>query len=102
MNAEIDAARMKQLRLMILSNMNRMYPTPLQVRTLFRVMVSFDEGYSLSLMEKDVTYLRQKGYVQFIDETLGGGLSFERKVLGLTAAGKEIADKTQTDEALEI
>ena len=102
MNADRNALKMKQIRQMILSNLNRMYPTPLVVRTLYRVMIAFDEHYSLSLLEKDVTYLNQKGYVEWIDDKLGGGDDFEKKVLGLTAEGKEIADRTQTDKALEI
>lgn len=102
MNRDIDAVKMKQARLLILENLNRLYPSPIQVCTLFRVMVAMDEHYSLSLMAKDVAYLRQKGYLEFIDEKLGGGTDFERKVLGLTAEGKEIADRTQTDKALEI
>ncbi len=102
MTRDINAVKMKQVRTTILGNLNRMYPTPLQVRTLYRVMIAFDENYSLSLMEKDVTYLKQKGYVEYIDEMLGGGDSFEKKVLALTAEGKEIADRTQTDDALEI
>ena len=102
MTQKIDAVRMKQLRLLILSNLNRMYPTPLQVRTLLLVMVGFDENYSSSLLQKDLMYLKQKGYIVWIDEKLGGADSFEMKVLGLTAEGKEIADRTQTDKALEI
>ena len=102
MNADRDAIKMKQIRVMLLSNLNRMYPTPLLVRTLYRVMVSFDENYSLSLLEKDVTYLKQKGYVEYVDEKVGGYGDFDKKFIGLTAAGKEIADKTQTDDALEI
>ncbi len=97
-----DVVKLKQVRITILSNLNRMYPTPLQVRTLYRVMVAFDENYSLSLLEKDVTYLKQKGYVNYIDERIGGFDSFEKKFIGLTAPGKEIADRTQTDKALEI
>jgi len=102
MTRDINAVKMKQVRITILGNLNRMYPTPLQVRTLYRVMIAFDENYSLSLLEKDVTYLKQKGYVEWLDELLGGEDSFEKKFLALTAEGKEIADRTQRDEALEI
>lgn len=101
-NQDPDAVRMKQTRLMILSNLNRLYPTPIQIQMLFRVMVSFDETYSMSLLEKDVVYLKQKEYVEYIDERIGGYYYFQRKFLGLTAKGKEIADRTATDDALEI
>lgn len=103
MNQDPLAVRIKQARRLILSNLNRVYPTPLQVRTLYRVMCTFDENYSLDLMEKDVVYLKQKKYLSYVDEAIGGiGGGFENKFLGLTAAGKEIADRTQTDKALEI
>lgn len=102
MSAESDAIKLKQVRILILNNLNRLYPTPLQIRTLFRVMCGFDENYDLSLLQKDVIYLRQKGYIYFIDEKLGGAESFDKKCVSLTAKGKEIADRTQTDDALEI
>ncbi len=97
-----EAIKKKQIRQLILSNLNRVYPMPLQIRTLYRVMLGFDENYDLSLLEKDVTYLKQKDYVEYIDDKIGGADSFSDKVLGLTAEGKEIADRTQTDDALEI
>ena len=87
---------------MILNGLNRMYPTPVMVRTLHRVMCGFDEHYDMSLLQKDVTYLKQKGYIEYIDDRLGSADRFEDKCIGLTAEGKEIADRTQTDEALEI
>lgn len=101
-NQPPDAVRMKQTRLTILSYLNRLYPTPLQVCTLFRVLLAFDETYSLSLLTKDVTYLKQKGYVEFVDDKIGGFEHYNKKFVGLTAEGKEIADRTATDEALEI
>jgi len=65
-------------------------------------MCGFDEHYDLSLLQKDVTYLKQKGYIMYVDDRLGGADKFEDKCIGLTAEGKEIADRTQTDNALEI
>ncbi len=102
MSSKTDAVKLKQVRQLILGNLNRLYPTPLQVRTLFRVMCSFDENYDMSLLEKDLTYLKDKGYVKYIDDALGGSERFEQKCIGLTAEGKEITDRTQTDPALEI
>jgi len=102
MNTDPEAVKKKQVRLMILNSLNRLYPTPLQVRTLYRVMCGFDENYDISLLEKDITYLKQKGYLEYIDDKLGGAGSFRDKCVGLTARGKEIADCTQKDDALEI
>jgi len=97
-----ESVRIKQTRCLILSSLNRLYPTALQVETLYRVMCGFDENYDFSLLLKDVTYLKQKGYVEFIDDKLGGAETFRQKCIGLTAEGKEIADRTQRDTALEI
>jgi len=94
--------RIKQTRCLLLSNLNRMYPTPVQVKRLQRVMVGFDEHYDQELLKKDLTYLRQKAYIYYVDERIGGADSFEGKFVSLTAEGKEIADRTQTDKALEI
>jgi len=94
--------KMKQARIIILNSLNRLYPTPLMVGTLYRVMCGFDEHYDFSLLQKDVTYLKQKGYIEYIDDRLGSADRFADKCIGLTAEGKEIADRTQTDPALEI
>jgi len=97
-----ETVKMMQMRLLILNNLNRLYPTPLQVRTLYRVLCGFDENYSISLIQKDITYLKQKGYLEYIDERIGGATGFGEKCIGLTAEGKEIADRTQINGALEI
>jgi len=102
MTRDAEVVKLKQLRRFIISNLNRLYPTPLQIVTLFRVMISFDEHYDMSLLQKDVAYLKQKGYVEFVDDSFGGFPSFKDKYVGLTAEGKEIADRVQLDEALEI
>lgn len=102
MNADRDAVKMKQLRVMILQSINRLNPGGVLVRTLYRSIIGFYENYSLSLLDKDIWYLKKKGYVEYVDNKLGGTDIFEEKVIGLTAEGKEIADRTQTDDALEI
>jgi len=99
---EVEPTKIKQMRIFILENLNRVYPTPLQVRTLFKVIVGFDENYDKSLLAKDLSYLKQKDYIEYVDEYLGGSDTFEAKFVGLTAEGKEIAERTQTDPALEI
>jgi len=102
MRKDPEAIKIMQMRRLILSNLNRLYPTPLQIQTLYRVLCGFDEHYTLSLLAKDAAYLHQKDYIEFIDEQIGGSGSFEKKFIGLTYAGKEIADNIQSDSALEI
>jgi len=102
MSTDRDAAKMKQTRVIILQHIDRLNPGGVLVRMLYRSMVGFDENYSFSLLDKDIWYLKKKGYVEYVDDKLGGEDVFEKKVIGLTAEGKEIADRTQTDSALEI
>lgn len=102
MAKDAHTIKMQQVRIAILNNLNRLYPQPLMVKSLYRVLCGFDEHYSISLIQKDLTYLKQKGYVEYIDEKIGGMGEFANKFVGLTADGKEIADGTDTDSALEI
>lgn len=102
MSKNPEVLKIMQMRKFILQNLNRLYPTPIQVDTLYRVMCGFDEHYDYSMLAKDLSYLQQKGYVEFIDEKIGGMNTFRKKVVGLTAEGKEMAEGTQCDPALEI
>ena len=102
MGKDAEAVKMVQMRKLILSNLNRLYPMAVQVRTLYRVMVAFDEHYDISLLAKDLAYLKAKGFLFYVDEAIGGADRFVDKCVSLTAEGKEIADRTQTDPALEI
>jgi len=53
-------------------------------------------------LQKDISYFEQKGYIEWVDDKLGGADDFWQKVCKLTSSGKEIAEGTQTDPALEI
>jgi len=98
-----EAVKIKIQRNRILSVLDTMYPTPLQLGTLYESGCCYiDPAYSFELFTKDISYLKDKGYVEFIDEKIGGAGEFKKKVVGLTARGKEIAEQTQTDPALEI
>jgi hypothetical protein len=79
-----------------------MYPTPVQLGTIFDSIGYVDPAYVFSLFQKDIAYLEAKKYIEFIDEKVGGASEYRKKVCGLTAEGKEIAERTQTDPALEI
>lgn len=98
----VDAAKIKIMRKRILENLNMLYPTGMQLDSLLRTVIPFDAAYSRQLFEKDITYLKSKKYIEFVDERIGGADSFYKKVADLTVEGKEIADGTMTDEALEI
>lgn len=96
-----DAFRIKLLRRKLLEHLNMVYPSGMPADALCRTLISLDPTYDLDLMKKDAYYLHDKGYLEFVDEAIGG-LPFARKVARLTADGKEIADRTDSDDALEI
>lgn len=100
--ADAEAIKIKHMRKMILRNLNFMYPSGLRLDSLYRTVLGIDITYDESLFQKDVTYLHEKGYIDFLDELIGGAGEFKKKVAKLTPEGKEIADRTQTDPALEI
>ncbi len=101
MAEKIDIVKIKQARGRLLTNLNLFYPSPVQLGTLFRTVCD-DPAYNKALFLKDITYFQQKGYIEFVDDLLGGADEFMKKVSKLTAMGKEIAEGTMTDPALEI
>ena len=101
MTDRIDAIRIKQTRRLLLRNLEQLYPTPIRLDSLFRTAL-IDPTYDWDLFKKDITYLFDKGYIEFIDDVIGGAGKFAHKVIKLTATGKEIAETTRTDPALEI
>ena len=102
MNPAAKAIIIKQARRQILRNLDIVYPSGLTMKSLYQTVCSVDEMYDFNLLVKDIAYLRDKGYVKYIDDALGGMGSVEKKVVKLTADGKEVAEGTDSDEALEI
>ena len=97
-----DAIKIKHIRKRLLMNLNILYPSPISVEALYRTVCHFDPTYDFSLYDKDITYFIDKGWLVFIDDKIGGFKDFRKKVIKLTAKGKEIAEGTGVDEALEI
>jgi len=102
MGTEPEILKIKLARKRILSFLNMMYPTPLQVGTIYDSIGYIDSTYDMQLFQKDLAYLKAKDWIEFVDEKIGGAARFKNKVICLTATGKEIAEQTQTDPALEI
>lgn len=100
--SRIDAMIIKQQRRSLLTNLNLLYPTPFQAQTIYRTVCGYDHTYDFANFRRDVYYFRDKGWIRFVDEPLTPAHSFEEKVVILTAAGKEIAEQTMTDPALEL
>jgi len=98
----IDAYKIKAKRKILLMLLNIMYPSPLTNRQLFRSSSDGDQAYDISIFKKDIAYFFDKGWLEYVDNKIGGFRDFEDKVIKLTAKGKEIAEGTNIDEALEI
>ena len=101
MSHKLEATRIKQQRGFLLTNLNLFYPSPVQLGSLYRTLCE-DPLYNRALYKKDITYFQQKGYIEFVDDAIGGADEFDKKVVRLSAKGKEIAEQTMTDPALEI
>jgi hypothetical protein len=97
-----DAFRIKQSRKRLLTNLNILYPSPITTGELYRTVCHLDPTYDFSLFQKDIIYFSDKGWLEFIDDRLGGFDEFRKKVIKLTAEGKEISEGTKMDKALEI
>jgi len=97
-----ESIKIKQARRQIFHNLDLVYPSGLFVRYLYQTVCAIDEMYDFNLFAKDIAYLRAKNYIYFIDDIVGVKSPFERKIVKLTASGKEIAEQTRADPALEI
>jgi hypothetical protein len=97
-----DAFKIIQSRKRLLTNLNILYPSAISTGELYRTVCHLDPTYDFSLFQKDIAYFKDKGWIEFIDDRLGGFDDYRKKVIKLTAEGKEIAEGTEIDEALEI
>jgi hypothetical protein len=97
-----ERIRIIEDRKRLLQYLDMMYPSPMKVESLFECILYVNPDLQPTIYRKDVFYLREKDYIEFVDEKLGGFADFNKKVIKLTARGKEIAEQTLTDPALEI
>ncbi len=98
----LQAFKIKQCRNHILDNLDMVYPSGMTTKGLYLTVCHIDPLYDRNLFGKDVTYLHEKGYVTYVDDKIGGMPDFDKKVVKLTAQGKEIAEQTRNDPALDI
>lgn len=98
----IDAEKKKQARRLILDALNVLYPTPIQCKQLYRIILGIDCTYEKAFAQKDVAYLQDKGYVRVNRNELDEGWSWDTQMITLSADGKEVADQIMSDPALEI
>jgi hypothetical protein len=88
----------------ILTNLNLLYPTAVRLDTLYRTVCGYDPTYGKDLFAKDICYFADKRWISFLDAAIGGvgQGNFLSRVIKLTADGKEIAEQTMSDPALEL
>ena len=101
MNRKLEVLKIKQARGRLLVNLNLFYPHAVLVRTLYRTVCD-EPSYNKALLLKDLTYFHDKGYISWCEDVLRDSPEFEERLVKLTATGKEVAEGTITDDALEI
>ena len=98
----------KQARSLILRNLELVYPSGLNVKSLYQTACVVDQIYDFGLLRKDLAYLMEKGWLLLIGLGPGGRATLADvkeealTVVKLTAAGLEIAQRLKTDEAIEL
>ena len=97
-----EAVKIKEARRNILRNLDLVYPSGLRIQALYQTVCAVDQLYDFNLFCNDIVYLKEKGYLRYIDDAFGGMDRFDNKVVKLTPDGKEIAEGTDRDPALEI
>lgn len=93
--AQIRAQQIKAVRRHILDVLKMAYPGELTFADICAVLPLVEEFY----LRRDAEYLCDKGYVVWRNETRN--MSYEKRSFKLTAKGMEIADRINTDPALE-
>ena len=91
-----------EARTNILRNLDLVYPSGLSMKKLFQTVCAVNEMYDFNLMQRDVSYLKAKGYLYFVDDAIGGMTDITQKVVKLTPQGLEIIQNIQDDPALEL
>jgi hypothetical protein len=96
----------KQARRLILRSLDKVYPSPLNIKCLYQVTCTVDAAYDIAVMRKDIAYLQEKGYLILIKIDGKASLADVHRdslaVVKLTAMGLEVAQNLREDQALEI
>lgn len=95
--------KIKQIRKQLLANLNMIYPSPIPARSLFNTVIGIYTNYDHQVFEKDISYMKEKGWMLYVDDAFNSasGTPFMQRIIRLTAKGKEVAEGTGSDNALE-
>ena len=91
-----------QARQQVMRSLDLVYPSGLTMKALYQTVCAINEMYDFKLLQRDVAYLKGKGYVFFVDDLIGGMADIEAKVVKLTPKGLEISQDVIDDPALEL
>ena len=86
MSKSREAQGIVRSRQFVLNGLNLIYPSGMYLDQLFRTVLASDPVYQWGQFEKDVTYLVEKGYLEYVMDDFQ--TPFKRKVAKLTAAGR--------------
>ena len=97
-----ESKAIRTIRHILMQCLNQSYPAKQYVRTLFENAIYIEPTYEKANFIKDIFYFQDKGYVKITENVLTKGSKLFDRFIVLTAPGKEIAEKTMTDDAMEI
>lgn len=97
-----QAEQIRTIRRIIMQRLNQSFPSRMLVSTLFKHAIYIEPTYEKRNYVKDLYYLEKKGYLEFPENILNKGAELMDRLIVLTATGKEIAEQTMVDDAMEI
>jgi hypothetical protein len=100
MAERVRAIRIKQIRGQIIKNLHRV--GVMRSESLYRTVVGIDFDYNKHYFRQDIEYLKERGYVRFIDDAIGGSDDFDERYIKLTADGSDLACQINVDERIDI
>lgn len=103
MSGTDDPNDIKLDRQLMLDLLLQAWPRSFKGGTLYRLMLGGGESsYSERDFARDLTYLTGKGYIEVCRPAVHAHLTSKGKFWRLTTAGSEIAQRIESDSALEI
>ena len=101
-NMSAESLAIRTQRRTILTALNQCYDVKLYIESVWLVVLFNEPSAEQTLFKRDILYLEMKGYVKITEGLFMKGCPFLKRFIQLTASGKEIAEETMKDPALEI
>jgi hypothetical protein len=101
-NQSAESVAIRTARRILMQSLNSSFPAKTYVKTLWGNAIYIEPTYDKEMFVKDIFYLQKKGYLELTENVLTQGSKLFDKFILLTAEGKEIAEQTMSDPALEL